>query len=89
MSIIRRTPYVALHARTVPARGITEATPADQPFRVARGILIMALVLGSVGAEAAVASGYASTHQAPGTTILAPSATSATSGAKISNPWMY
>jgi hypothetical protein len=55
----------------------------------ARGILILALVLGSLGAVAAASSGYgsgdhASAHQPAGNNRLA-----ASSGHIIDVPWMY
>jgi hypothetical protein len=62
-----------------PAEGLAEVSRADPPRRAARGILILALVLGGLGAEAAVTSGHstgdqASTQQAAGANRPAASA---------------
>jgi hypothetical protein len=47
-----------------PAEGLAEVSQADPPRRAARGILILALVLGGLGAEGAVASGHSTGDQA-------------------------
>jgi len=59
------------HARIGPAEGLAEVSRADPPRRAAHGILILALVLGALGAEHAITPGHstgdqASTHQAAG-----------------------
>jgi hypothetical protein len=65
------TTYQPKHARIGPAQSPAQVSRADQPRRAARGVLIMALVLGGLGAEGALTSGHstgdqASTHQAAG-----------------------
>jgi hypothetical protein len=54
-----------------PAESLAGVTRTDPPGRAARGILILALVLGGVGAEGAVTAGHgtgdqASAHHAAG-----------------------
>ncbi len=86
--------HVVTQAQTVPAE-VTPGAPRNDPLvRTARGMLILALLLGSLGADAAASSavgsvGHANGHQPAGTISLAASA-SAISSVRISNmPWMY
>jgi hypothetical protein len=51
-------PPAPIQARTGPAGRQAEVTRTDPPGRTARGILILALVLGGIGAEGAVTSGH-------------------------------
>ena len=51
-------PPVPMQARIGPAGSQPEVTRTDPPGRAARGILILALVLGGIGAEGAVTSGH-------------------------------
>jgi hypothetical protein len=88
MKTQRQTLHVAKHARTVPVHGPTGVLRTDPLVRAARGILIMAVVLGSLGTEAVAVSGtatvdHASGHHSAGTIRLA----AKTSGAR--SPWMY
>jgi hypothetical protein len=74
-----------MQPRTVPAEGLTAATRTDALGRGARGIAILALVLGSIGAGAAATSGYgssghASAHQPAANIHL---------GHLMARPWMY
>lgn len=62
---------VVTKARIGPARSPTGVTRTDTTGRTTRGILIMALVLGGLGAEGAITSGHgtgdqASAHNAAG-----------------------
>jgi hypothetical protein len=64
-------PPVNMQARTDPAPSQAGVTRTDPPGRATRGILILALVLGGLGAEGAVTSGHgtgdrASAHNAAG-----------------------
>ena len=64
-------PPVDMQARTGPAQSQAGVTRTDPPGRAARGILILALVLGGLGAEGAVTPGHgtgdqASAHHAAG-----------------------
>lgn len=82
---------VVMQAGTGPA---DSATRTDPPGRAARGILILALVLGGTGAEAAVMSGHgagdqARTHHAAGNNHPETSAYLPSSGHARVNPWMY
>lgn len=88
MKTQRQTLHVAKHARTVPVHGQTGVLRTDPLVRAARGILIMAVVLGSLGTEAVASSGaatvdHSSGHHSTGTIRLA-AKTSARS-----SPWMY
>jgi len=83
-----------IQARTVPAEGLPEALRTDPLVWTARGILILALVLGSLGADAAASSDYgsadhASTHKPAGNIHLAASAYPIRSSQIIHTPWMY
>jgi hypothetical protein len=97
MKTHRWIPHVLTQERTVLAATLTGAQRTDPLARAARRILILALVLGSLGADAAAWSGYASVaqanaHQSAGSISLAahssPMSTSTGVGS-ISNPWMY
>ena len=64
-------PPVNMQARTDPAQSQAGVTRTDPPGRAARGILILTLVLGGLGAEGAVTPGHgtgdqASAHNAAG-----------------------
>ncbi len=58
------TTYQSKHARIGPAERPVQVSRADQPRRAARGVLILALVLGTLGAEGAVTSGHGPGDQA-------------------------
>jgi hypothetical protein len=51
-------PPAPMQARIGPAGSRAEVTRTDPPGRAARGILILALVLGGIGAEGAATSGH-------------------------------
>jgi hypothetical protein len=57
-------PPVNVQARTDPAQSQAGVTRTDPPGRAARGILILALVLGGLGAEGAVTAGHGTGDQA-------------------------
>ena len=86
--------HVVIPARTVPVEGSVGALRVDPLVRAARGILILAVVLGSLGTDATVSSGYgsaghASAHQPAGNIRLAASAYPIGSGHMTNIPWMY
>lgn len=85
--------HVAIQARTVPVDGLPGALRTGPLVWAVRGILLLAVVLGSLGADAAASSGYgsgdrASAHQPAGNMRLAASAYPISSGYKDA-PWMY
>lgn len=78
-------PYVAKHARTVPAVELTEAPRANTLSRGARGVVGMALVIGGLGAAAAApsvfhADSHASAYRQASSVGPAPMS---------HRPWMY
>ena len=86
--------HVVIQARTVPVDGFTGALRTGPLVWAAHGILILALVLVSLGADAAASSGYgsgdhASAHQPAGNIRLAASAYPITSHYIKGTPWMY
>jgi hypothetical protein len=88
MKTHRRVRYVAMHARTVPVEGLPETPRTDPMVRATRGILILALALGGLGADAAASSGHGSadhavSHQPAGNIHLTASTHAA------SKPWIY
>ena len=103
MKTHRWIPHVLTQERTVLAATLTGAQRTDPLGQTARRILILALVLGSLGADAAAWSGYASTaqantHQPAGSISLAAKTSlkitstgisTSTGSGTISNPWMY
>jgi hypothetical protein len=89
--------HVVTQERFVPAHALAGAHHIDPLAQAGRRILILALVLGSLGADAAALAGYASAdhanaHQPAGNISLAantsPMRTSTGSGS-VSSPWMY
>ena len=83
-----------MQARIGPAESPAGVIRTDPPARAARGILILALVLGGLGAEGAVTPGHgtgdqASAHVAAGSNRLGASAYLTSSGHAIAHPWMY
>jgi len=90
MKTHRRASYVAMHARTVPVEGSQRALRTDSRARTTGGILILALALGSLGADAVESSahgstGHASGHRAAGNTRL----TAISARPLSARPWMY
>ncbi len=89
MKAHRRILHDVMPTRTVPVQGLAGALRTDQPIRTARGILILALALGSLGADAAVSSGHSSadharSHQPAGNIRLVATSSHASNG-----PWIY
>ena len=82
MTTHRRILHEVIPAQTVHAGGSTGAVRTDPLVRTARGITILALVLGGLGAGAAASSGHSSADQPAGNTHLA-------AGSMSSRPWMY
>jgi len=85
------TTYQPKHAIIGPAEGLAEVSRAHPPRRAARGVLILALVLGGLGAEGAVTSGHnpgdqASTYHAAGDNRPAASAYLTSSGHVKADP---
>jgi hypothetical protein len=97
MKTHRWIPHVVTQERIDPVETLTGARRPDPLSQATRRILILALVLGSLGAEAAAFSGYASAgqadaHQPAGAISLAARVSPAnhsTGKSSISNPWMY
>jgi hypothetical protein len=82
-------PHAVVQARTVPVETLPGALRTDPLVQAARGILILALALGSIGAESAASSGHASTHQAAGNVRLTESAYLISSRHVAPAPFMY
>ena len=96
MKTHRWIPHVVTQERIVPVATLAGTRRTDPLAQTARPILILALVLGSLGADAAL-SGYASAgqanaHQPAGHISLAANTSPvriSTGTGSISNPWMY
>ena len=87
-------PPVNMQAQTDPAQNQAGVTRTDPPGRAARGILILALMLGGLGAEGAVTPGHgtsdqASSYFAAGNNRPGASAYLTSSGHAKLNAWMY
>jgi hypothetical protein len=95
MKTHRWIPHVVTQERTDPVETLTGAQRTDPLAQATRRILILAVVLGSLGAGTAALSGYASAdqvnaHQLAGTTSLTAKASPISHGiGSISNPFMY
>jgi hypothetical protein len=93
MKTHRRILHVVIPTRTVPVEGLPEALRADQLVRAARGILVLAVVLGSLGTDAMASSGYsvghANAHQQAGNIRLAASAYPISSRHIPDVPWAF
>ena len=90
----RCVPYVAMHARTVPVEGSMPGPRTDPRGRATRTVVIMALVLGGLGANAVAASDYGSSDHAgahqPAGNIRVGASSYLTSPVHVSDrPWMY
>jgi len=88
MKTHRRILHDVMPARTVPVQGLAGALRTGPPIRTARGILILALALGGLGADAAASSGHgsadhANSHQLVGNIHLA------ATGHAARKPWIY
>lgn len=66
MKAHRWTQYVARHARTVPDESLAGAPRTDPLARTARGMVILSLVIGGLGAGAVASPGHVSTDHANG-----------------------
>ena len=64
MKTHRRILHDVMPAQTVPVQGLAGALRTGPPIRTARGILVLALALGGLGADAAVSSGHGSADHA-------------------------
>jgi hypothetical protein len=82
-------PHVVVQERTVPVETLPGALRTTPLVQAGRGILILALALGSIGAESAGLSGYASIHQAAGNVRLTESAYPISSRYVTPGPFMY
>ncbi len=85
---------VVTQPRIGAGQSAASVTRTDRPARATRGILIMALVLGGLGAEGTVTSVHAtgdqaSAHYAPGNNHLVTSAYRPSPRHAIANPFMY
>jgi hypothetical protein len=97
----RWIPHVVTQERTAAIETLAGAQRTDPLTQATRRILILALVLGSLGADAAALAGYtsadhANAHQAAGNISLAanispisPGKVTPTSPGSISDPWIY
>jgi hypothetical protein len=88
MGTHRRILHDVTPARTVPVQGLARALRADPPIRAARGIVLLALAVGGLGAGAAASAGlsnadHAGSHQPAGNIHLAASTHA------VSKPWIY
>lgn len=86
--------HVATQPRAVPAEGQTGALRADPLGRTARGILILALVLGSLGVEATALSNHNTSDrtgamQPTGSIRVGSNAHLVPNRHHINRPWMY
>jgi hypothetical protein len=89
--------YVALHARTATAGRSPGAPRTDRLIRTARGLVVLSLVLGSLGASEAeslslASPGHARDHQLVSTVRAAKHAKAASpkhGGSGAIGPWMY
>jgi hypothetical protein len=86
----RRTPHVGMQVRTVPEKALTDASHNESLGRTARGIAVLALVLGSLGAEAvATHQGHVGAGQLAGTRHSETGYQLTGSGRTSDRPWMY
>lgn len=86
MGTHRRVLHEVTPARTVPAQGLAVALRAGPPIRTGRGIIILALALGGLGAGATAGHGsadHADFHQPAGSIHLTASTRAAP------KPWIY
>ena len=89
--------YVALHARTATPAGSPGAPRTDRVVRTARGLVILTLALGSLGAAEAgsialASPGHARDHQQVSNIRVAKHAKHVTpmgSGSGMTGPWMW
>ena len=82
-------PHVVVQERTVPVETLPGALRTTPLVQAARGILILALALASIGAESAAPPGYASTHQAASNVRLTESAYPISARYVTPGPFMY
>jgi hypothetical protein len=84
----RQIRHVMTPAQTTPVRGLRAELPADSPIWATRGILVTALMLGCLGAGAALLPTHADTHPPAGNTSLTVS-TNPVPRQIIGPAWMY
>jgi hypothetical protein len=89
-----RTPHALMQTRTIPSDGSPPARRPSPVLLVVRGILILAVVLGTLGAEAAQSAGYVSAgragaYQAAGDVRAPAGAYRVSTRPAIDAPWMY
>jgi hypothetical protein len=75
-------PNVTIPAQSTSAESLTAAPQAYPLGRATRGVIVLAILLGGIGAEAAVASGTVSVNHSG----ASPAANTALS---TQRPWMY
>lgn len=90
----RRAPHAVMRVPTAAAEALTQASQNESLGRAARGIAVLALVVGSLGAEAAAASGHGGhdhvgAAQPVGTSHIGGSYQLTSSGGISHRPWMY
>jgi len=91
----RRTSRVARYLQTVPAHGVIKVPQSDSLGRATLGVAALALVVGSLGAEAAAVSSHGAGElvgagQQAVSGHAGPSYHLASAGSTISQrPWMY
>jgi hypothetical protein len=85
----RRVPHASVQPRTVSLEEFPEGPRSDPPAQAARGILILALVLGGLGAGAAASSGYGSADHAGPARSAGDIHLAASSSHAIPMGWMY
>jgi hypothetical protein len=83
---------VAMQSRPAPRHALPGPTRPDPLVRTTRGMLILAVVLGSLGVEAAATSGHTGDHVSGGQAAnirLTASAYQDTSSSVTPHTWMY
>jgi hypothetical protein len=94
VSTHRWIPHAFAQARTGPVKGSPQAQRTDALTQAARGLLIVAFVLGALGTAGTVSPGHASAdpasgHQPVSHIDLAVSLSQVISDPILPNPWMY
>ena len=93
VSTHRWMPCAFMQARTRSLKESPEGVRADPLSQTARGILILAFVVGAFGAEAAASdhgnADHASGHQLDSSVHLTASADQISGGSAVSFPWMF
>jgi hypothetical protein len=90
MKTHRWIPHVLTQASAVPVESLTGAQRTDPLVQAASRILILALVLGSLGADAVALSDHAHAGQAHQSAANITASASLSSTSHITDsPWMY